>query len=130
VNDRPTAVELLRAVEHFLERDVVPHLEGPRRFHARIAANVVAIVAREIETEEAHLRDEWRRLGLLLGDSASPPAERGPLREGVRSRNEALVARIRAGEADGGDFRDEVLAHLKRTVDEKLQVSRPPRQRG
>jgi len=33
VNDRPAAVELLRAVEAFLERDVVPNLAGPRQFH-------------------------------------------------------------------------------------------------
>ena len=54
MNDRPVAVELLRAVEAFLEREVVPALAGPGQFHARVAANVVAMVAREIETEEAH----------------------------------------------------------------------------
>ena len=63
MNDRPAAVELLRAVEAFLERDVVPNLAGPRQFHARVAANVVAMVAREIETEEGHLLGEWERLG-------------------------------------------------------------------
>ena len=35
MNDRPTAEELLRAVERFLERDVVPRLEGVPKFHAR-----------------------------------------------------------------------------------------------
>ena len=46
MNDRPTASELLRAVGRFLEREVVPELEGPRRYHARVAAHVVAVVAR------------------------------------------------------------------------------------
>ena len=39
MNDRPDAVELLRAVERFLEGDVVPALDGVHRFHARVAAN-------------------------------------------------------------------------------------------
>jgi hypothetical protein len=130
VNDRPAAVELLRAVEAFLEREVVPALAGPGRFHARVAANVVAMVAREIETEEAHLAGEWQRLGELLGDAAPAPAGREALRAGVLARSGGLVARIRAGEADAGEWRARVLAHLRRTVAEKLEVSRPPRQRG
>jgi len=127
MNDQPAAEVLLRAVERFLEEEAVTGLAGPARFHARVAANVVAQVAREIETEEAHLGAEWERLGRLLGDAAARPAGRAALREGVRARNEALVARIRAGDADRGACRREVLAHLRRTVDDKLAVSRPPR---
>lgn len=129
MNDRPTGVELLRAVEAFLEREVVPNLTGPRQFHARVAANVVAIVAREIETEEGSLRGEWERLGALLGDASPPAAERERLREGVLARNRALAERVHAGEADAGEWRARVLAHLRRTVADKLEVSRPPRQR-
>lgn len=127
MNDRPTAVELLRAVERFLEAQVVAALEGPARFNARVAANVVAIVAREIETEEAHLDGEWQRLAALLDETTEAPASREALREGLRERNRTLVARIRAGDADSGPFRGELLAHLRATVDAKLAVSRPPR---
>ena len=67
MNDQPSAEELLRAVERFLEHEVVPRLEGVPKFHARVAANVVAMVAREIETADAHERGEWLRLGELLG---------------------------------------------------------------
>jgi hypothetical protein len=129
VNDRPTAVELLRAVEAFLERDVVPGLAGPAQFHTRVAANVVASVAREIETEEGQLRGEWERLGALLGEAAPAPVERERLREGVVARNRVLAERIRAGEADAGPWRTRVLDHLRHTVSDKLEVSRPPRQR-
>jgi hypothetical protein len=127
VNDRPTAVELLRAVERFLQKDVVPALSGPRRYHARVAANVVAIVAREIETEEEHLRGEWDRLGRLLDLDEKRPEAREALRAGVRARNEALAGRLRAGEADAGPWRAAVLDHLRRTVADKLDVARPPR---
>ena len=48
MQDRPSARELLEAVEQFLERDVVSALEGPKQFHARVAANVMRILAREL----------------------------------------------------------------------------------
>jgi Domain of unknown function (DUF6285) len=128
VNDRPAAEELLRAVERFLEREVVPRLEGVPKFHARVAANVVAMVAREIETVDGHERGEWLRLAALLGDDAEAPAEREARRAALVERNEELVRRIRAGEADAGPWRAQLLAHLRRTVAEKLEVARPPRQ--
>ncbi len=127
MNDRPTATELLRAVERFLERDVVPNVDGPRRFHARVAANVVAIVAREIETEEVQLGGEWERLSELLGERRLRPDRREELRDQIRVRTQELVRRIRAGEADGGPWREAVVSHLRRTVADKLEVARPPR---
>ena len=130
MNDRPDAAELLRAVERFLEQQAVPALEGPARFHARVAANVVAIVAREIETEEGHLDGEWDRLEALLGDPGPKPRERRALRDALRQRNRDLVALIHSGAADRDPMRARVLAHLRRTVSDKLSVSRPPRQRA
>jgi len=127
VNDRPTGVELLRAVERFLEQEVVPQLDGPRRYHARVAANVVAIVAREIEMEEAQLESEWERLGALLGLREQRPEARDALRDAVRARTQTLAERIRRGDADAGAWRAELIAHLRRTVADKLVVSRPPR---
>jgi hypothetical protein len=129
MNDRPTAVELLRAVERFLEREVVPALDGPRRYHARVAASAVAIVAREIETEEAQLAAEWERLSGLLGLHEPRPAAREALRDAVRARSQALAERIRRGDADAGPWRSELIAHLRRTVADKLEVSKPPRVR-
>jgi hypothetical protein len=127
VNDRPTSVELLRAVEHFLQNDAVPALSGPQRYHARVAANVVAIVAREIETEGNHLRGEWNRLGDLMDLDEARPVDREALRADVVARTEALVQRIRAGDADTGRWRDDVITHLRHTVLDKLDVARPPR---
>jgi hypothetical protein len=127
MNDRPTSVELLRAVERFLEREVVPNLDGPRRDHARVAANVVAIVAREIETEEAQLDEEWQRLDALLGPAGAKPAARDALRAALGERTRELALRIRRGDADAGAWRSQLIAHLRRTVADKLAVSRPPR---
>jgi hypothetical protein len=129
VNDAPAAEDLLRAVERFLEREVVPRLEGVPKFHARVAANVVAMVAREIETADAHESGEWKRLGVLLASAAECPTDRALRRAGLVERNDDLARRIRAGEADAGPWRAAVLAHLRQTVADKLAVARPPRER-
>jgi hypothetical protein len=125
MNDRPTAIELLEAVRRFLGEEVVNALDGHLKYQARVAANVVAIVAREIESEERHLAGEWERLGALLDDSTPPPRDREALRAAIRERSEELVGRIRTGEADSGPWRDQVMAHLVQSVADKLEVAKP-----
>jgi hypothetical protein len=46
---RPTASELLDAVREFLTDQVMPATSGQLAFHARVAANALGIVARELE---------------------------------------------------------------------------------
>jgi len=46
---RPTAGELLEAVREFLTGQVRPAATGQLAFHARVAANILGIVARELE---------------------------------------------------------------------------------
>ena len=124
MQDRPSADELLAAVERFLEQEVMPNSEGVRRFHARVAANTLRIIRRELEREEEQLAAEWAGLAELLG-AAAPPAGRAALRESIGARNAELCGRIREGEGDGGAFREKALAHLRRTVRDKLLVSNP-----
>jgi hypothetical protein len=126
MQDRPNVQELLDAVRAFLEDDVVPALEGRRKFHARVAANVLAIVGRELAAEETTLVAEWERLRTLLGRPEEPaPAGREALRTAVRDGTAALAARIRAGDADAGPFGAAVRAHVRATVVEKLRVANP-----
>ncbi len=124
MQDRPTILELLDAVRGFIEKDAVDGLEGTAKFHARVAANVLAIVMRELELEAAQLAAEWQRLDQLLGVDPAPAAP-SALRDALRARTEALCARIRAGEADAGEFRAAVLAHVRATVREKLAIANP-----
>jgi len=49
---RPTASELLEAVREFLTGQVMPASTGQLAFHARVAANVLGVVARELELGE------------------------------------------------------------------------------
>ena len=125
MQDRPSMRELLDAVRAFLEEDVVPALEGPRQFHARVAANVLAIVGRELAGEEASLLAEWQRLARLTGGASEPPPRLEALRAAVREGTAALAERIRRGDADAGPFRDAVRAHVRATVEDKLGVANP-----
>jgi hypothetical protein len=126
MQDRPTGIELLTAVREFLERDLLPGLEGRKRFHALVAANVLAIVARELAEEETALVAEWRRLRDLVGvHETVPPGRREGLRTAVAALTRRLCERIRAGDADGGPFGDAVRAHVRMTVVEKLRVANP-----
>ena len=48
LHPRPTAREILDAVRAYLTDDVMPQTSGRLSFHARVAANMVAIVEREL----------------------------------------------------------------------------------
>ena len=45
----PSSAELARAVREFLEQDVMPATGGRLSFHARVAANVMAQIERELQ---------------------------------------------------------------------------------
>jgi hypothetical protein len=122
VQDRPTMMEYLQAVTHFLDEEAVPHLTGSRQFYGRVAANVLRAVMRELENEEHDLFAEWERLNQLLPPMARPslPSE---LRTAIRQRTDELCQRIRQGDADAGPYRQQVLAHVRACVREKLLVN-------
>jgi hypothetical protein len=96
---RPTAAELVAAVADFLDRDVRANTEGQINFHARVAANVLRIVEREL-TDERAAPD-------LLGypDEAQ------------------LAAAIRAGTLD--DRAADVLPVLRALVRHRLEIAHP-----
>ncbi len=105
-HDAPTAEELLEAVREWLERDVVPSVDGRLAYHARVAANALAIVERELALGPAQAAAHRERLEAL----------------GVRDEAE-LARQIRAGELD--DRLDEVKAVVWATVRDKLAVANP-----
>ena len=96
---RPTAAELVAAVADFLDSDVRSATEGQVAFHARVAANVLRTVERE------------------LTDDRAAPDLLGYADEAV------LAAAIRAGELD--DRAGEVLPCLRAVVRHRLAVAHP-----
>lgn len=124
MQDRPTIPELLSAVTHLLDEEVVPNLSGSRQFYGRVAANVLRIVMRELEHGEGQAAAEWQRLDALLSP-AEQPEKQDDIREAIWKRTGELCARIRNGDADSGPYREHVLAHLKQTIHDKLTISNP-----
>jgi aminoglycoside phosphotransferase (APT) family kinase protein len=105
VHDRPGVDELLAAAAGFLSADLAD-LEPRLRFHARVAANAVAIARRE----------------LLLGP-AQRAAHQARLARLECTDDAALVAAIRSGSLD--DRWDEVLAAVRASTIDKLAVANP-----
>ena len=110
--DRPTTRELLAAVGAFLEREAMPALEGRRAFHARVAANALAIAERELADAESQQAEALERLRSLLGESAS-----------LEELEAELCRRIRAGEM--GLETPGLIEHLRATSLAKLAVDQP-----
>ena len=124
MQDHPTQDELLAALETFLDEQVVAKTEGAISFHGRVAANVVRMLRRELESEDEALDRERAGLDSLLGPAERPPT-RAVLRDALTARNEALCERIRSGDSDWPLFRDAVLSHVRETVHDKLLVTNP-----
>lgn len=102
LHGRPTAAELVAAVAAFLDTDVREGTSGAINFHARVAANVLRTVERE-----------------LLDDTAAQPvAALAAL--GFDDERE-LAAAIRRGELD--DRGPDLLACLKILVGHRLGVA-------
>lgn len=102
---RPTAAELVAAAAEFLETDVRAATDGQVNFHARVAANALRIVERE-----------------LLAGSAADPA-RAALAELGYDDEAQLAAAIRAGRLD--DRAAAVRSCLRTLVDQRLAVAHP-----
>lgn len=126
MQDRPTADELLAAVQTFLERDLVPTLVGRLRFHARVAANVLAIVRRELALSQGQLYAEWMRLARVLGKGCeAPPTNPEVLRNEVVTWTHELCEHIRAAPLAELLSNEALWEHLERTVHDKLAVTNP-----
>jgi hypothetical protein len=110
--DKPTAAELVGVVRAFLEEQAMPALEGRVAFHARVAVNALAIVARQLELGPAAEAAERERLAALLGRDAS-----------LDEQNRELCRRIRAGEL--GVDTPGLVSHLRETTLAKLAVDQP-----
>jgi aminoglycoside phosphotransferase (APT) family kinase protein len=105
-HDRPTAPELLEAVEEFLRTEVLGASAGRAAFHARVAANALSIVARQLAlgpTQAMAHDNRLRELG--VGDDAE------------------LAVSIRNGAFDGRFA--ELRRTLREAVADKVRVANP-----
>ncbi len=125
MQDRPSAIELLEAAAQFVEREIVPATQGARQFQSRVVANVMRIVGREIEMGERFLRSEVDALAAVLGEPLPHLRTSDDVREAALGLNQRLSAKIQAGEADSGAFREQVFRVTRQTVEDKLRIANP-----
>ncbi|WP_218508847.1 DUF6285 domain-containing protein [Variovorax sp. dw_308] len=115
MQDPPAAAELIEAVAAFLREQVVTSTGGAAvPFHARVAANALDIVQRELSlAPEANARERVRLRALLGADMPADLAE----------ANRLLCARIASGAmtlATPG-----LAEHLRQTARDKLAIDQP-----
>jgi hypothetical protein len=105
-HDVPSARQLVEAVREWLERDVMAATSGRMQFNARVAANVLAIVERELEVSAQQSAAHADRLASF---ECATDAD--------------LARRIREGDLDHRlpEVREAVLA----SVLDKLAVANP-----
>jgi hypothetical protein len=112
MQDPPTINELLDATAAFLRDVAVPQLSGHASFHARVAANALDLIKRELELRPAAERDEHARLRALLHADGS-----------LEELNALLSRRIAAGEIDLQT--PGVAGHLWATTLAKVAIDQP-----
>ena len=110
--DQPSALELVTAVREFIEKHAMPELQGRTAFHARVAANALAIVARELEQGPSANTGEHARLRELLGRDGS-----------LDELNRELCHRIRSGTL--AIDTPALAAHLVTTTLAKVAIDQP-----
>ncbi|HEX3405907.1 MAG TPA: DUF6285 domain-containing protein [Caulobacteraceae bacterium] len=112
MREQPSAAELIDAVAGFITNELAPTLTGRLAFHARVAANALAIVKRELEQGPAADRADAARLSALLGMDGDATA-----------LTEELCRRIESGEIAADD--PALIDHLWATTLATLAVDQP-----
>ena len=122
MQDRPTAPELLEALAELLFADVREWVPRERRFQVLVAANVCAVVARELRAGEQASLDDVNLFRSLLGVEGPQPT---PDQAEAEAREAAaeLAFEIRRGNLDGEI--EAVAGALRDHVRRKLDVARP-----
>lgn len=112
MQDTPTPDDLLSAVAAFLREQAQPQLQGQASFHARVAANALDIVRRQLALSPAAQAEERQRLVELLQAEG-----------GLAALNQQLCECIASG-ALGLDTPG-LAEHLWQTTLDKLAVDQP-----
>lgn len=112
MQDRPSAEKLLAAARAFLNETAMPQLSGQAAFHARVAGNVLDILARELALAPGFNKAEQARLESLLGEDGD-----------LATLNRKLCEKIAMGEMDLSN--DVLKNHLIRVTMGKIAIDQP-----
>jgi Domain of unknown function (DUF6285) len=110
--DQPSMLELVKAVRGFIETKAMPELKGHTAFHARVAANALGIVVRELEMGPNAAETEKAQLTALLEHDGS-----------LEDLNRELCRHIREGKIDIAS--ESLRQHLELTTLDKVAIDQP-----
>jgi hypothetical protein len=114
MQDPPDIVQLLEAVTSFLREQVAPATTDRLSFLARVSANALDTVRREVQLGPQAQAREMQRLRALMG--ADTPAD-------LPGANRLLCERIGAGQFDVNT--PGLLDHLRETAADKVAIDQP-----
>ena len=112
MQDQPTPAEVIAAVARFLKETVATETTGHTSFNARVAANALEMMGRQLDLAPAAEAAELSRLEAILNTAGD-----------LTSLNAELARRIADGNLDPAD--PDVTAHLWATTLAKLAVDQP-----
>ena len=119
MQDSPSPEQLLAAVARFLRDEAGPALgrsgQDALAYNARVAANMLDIVGRQLQLAPTADANELARLRPLLNDAAST--------DDLARLNQRLAERIYQGKVSTED--PALTEHLWRTTQAKLAVDQP-----
>jgi Domain of unknown function (DUF6285) len=116
MHESPSAAQLLQAVIAFLNDVATPALSGHAQFHARVSANALALVARELVQREAADHHAASLYSALLAQSDPDPSSLSDLEA-------ALCEAIRTGKIDHKT--PHLLASLRDVAKAQLAIDQP-----
>ena len=116
----PTAAQLLATVMEVLSDDVVPSLTGPVQHNARVAANLVAIVERELRLGGDAASREYAAIAALLDDVDDVDTH-----SDLATLRGKLAAELRRGMADDEATNERVWRTLMAAVRDDLTIAKP-----
>ena len=111
--DRPTPVEILQAIDGFLQSKVAPQLDAHSQFHLKVTRNLLGLLQREWLQQDCFRHDEMQRLRAVLDNDS----------DDLEALSTELCNAIRQGTL--GLDNPQLKAHLLATAREKLAIDNP-----
>ena len=127
MTDEPKDSEFRRMFRERLEKEVIPNLTDPKtRVRSAVAANIMAIVDRQIGNGDSEASKEWQELRDLVKNQPGGVSLVENLEAAVHKYEEDLQRQIQAG-GDEAKLRSSAARVLKMAVMAKMN---PPAEAG
>jgi hypothetical protein len=106
------APDMLAAIRDYLEQEILPGLRDDKWFNLKVAANMLAMIERELRLGPRANAEEQARLAALTGADGT-----------LETLNRVLAEAIRDGRIAADD--PHLLDHLRRSTADALAINNP-----